>query len=209
MFHRPPPTDWRALLTVRRQTRYATDASIASGGDLGDRDIHVVMEGTVRLSLATREGREQVLFYLPPGSLFGEQAALGKSPVFADLVAVADEPCVVGQIATADMTALLARRPELIRDWMQMTGEKTSLFLAAAARAAFGSSRAQLTTVLLALGRRRKRVSISQERLARLCGTTRVTIAAQLHRLADEGLIRMKRNTIEIKDGRRMGRIAT
>lgn len=208
MLHHPPAADWRGLVPLKRHARHAAEAVIASGAEPGERAVYVVIEGTVRLSLATPEGREQVLAYVPAGSVFGEQAALGRTRLCPDLVAVADEDCVVGEISPSDLTAALARRPALIQDLMRITGEKTSLFLAAASRAAFGSARAQVTSVLAALGHRGDHVAITQERLARLCGTTRVTVAAQLHQLEDEGVIRLQRNRIEIKDAGRLGRLA-
>ncbi len=204
MLHRPPSVDWRQIAPIRRRLRFPTDATIVSGGEPAERTVYLLLEGTVRLSLMTADGREQAMVYLPPGSFFGEQAALGGVALCADLVAIADEPVEVGVILASDVTAALKQRPEAFQELMRITGEKTSLFLQAAARSAFGSARDRVASLLGALRHRQDPVAITQERLARLCGTTRVTVAAQLRQLADEGAIGIKRNAIVIRDTDRL-----
>ncbi len=204
MLHHPSGLDWREMVPIRRRLRFPADATIVSGGEPTERSVYLVIEGTVRLSLLTADGREQVMMYLPKGSLFGEQAALGRTTLCADLVAIADEPVEVGQIVASDIVAALKRRPDPFLDLMRITGEKTSLFIQAVARATFGSARDRVASLISALGQRQDRLAITQERVARLCGTTRVTAAAQLRRLADEGAIGMKRNAIVIRDAERL-----
>lgn len=200
MLHHPPRFEWLEAVPIARRVAYAADALIANGCDPEERVVYIVLAGTVRLSLLSPDGKEQVLMYLPAGSLFGEQAALGRAAIFSDLAAIADEECEVGHIRTADIVAALKTRSDPLEDMMRVTGEKTSFFLQAAARAAFGSARARVASLLSALGGDRKRVAISQERLARLCGTTRVTVAAQLHRLEREGAIEIGRSHVVIRD---------
>ncbi|MCW5770131.1 MAG: Crp/Fnr family transcriptional regulator [Rhodospirillaceae bacterium] len=200
MLHHPPRFAWLASVPISRRVPYAAEAVIANGCDPAERVVYVVLSGTVRLSLLAADGREQVLMYLPQGSLFGEQAALGQTALLSDLTAIADEDCAIGHLRTADIVAVLKTSSDPLRDLMRVTGEKTSFFLQATARAAFGSARARVASLLSALGSERKQVTISQERLARLCGTTRVTVAAQLHQLEEEGAISIGRSRIVIRD---------
>jgi CRP/FNR family transcriptional regulator len=200
MLYNPPRFDWLKLVPIARRIAYEADALIVSGCDPDERVVYIVLSGAVRLSLLTADGKEQVLLYLPEGSLFGEQAALGHTTVLSELVAIADEPCEVGQIRTDDMVAALKARADPLRDIMQVTSEKTSSFLQATARSAFGSARSRVASLLFALSSDRRHVAISQERLARLCGTTRVTVATQLHQLEQEGAIDIGRSKIVIRD---------
>ena len=195
---------WHEIVPIRRRIRYDADAMIVDGSDGDERSAYVVLDGMVRLSLLTPDGREQVLIYLQPGSLFGEQAALGHTKISADLVAFADEACEAGQIAASDLAATLNRDADPFREIMRLTSEKTALFVQAVARSSFGTARNRVADVLGALGQGRDCVSITQERLAHLCGTTRVTVAAQLRKLADEGAIMMQRNEIFIRDQNRL-----
>lgn len=205
MLHQPANLDWREAVPIRKRLRFAADAVIAGGGERASRTLYLLLEGTVRLSLMTTDGREQAMAYLPRGSLFGEQAALGGVALCSELVAIADEPVEIGVILASDVAAAVNERPGAFQELMRITGAKTSLFLQAAARSAFGSARDRLASVLAALRHRQDPVAITQERLARLCGTTRVTVAAQLRQLAEEGAISMKRNAIVIRDMERLG----
>src|SRR5690242_3977970 len=76
MLHHPLDFDWGRTVPIRRRLRFPADAVIASGGEPAERTFYLLLEGTVRLSLMTADGREQAMVYLPRGSLFGEQAAL-------------------------------------------------------------------------------------------------------------------------------------
>lgn len=197
MMHDPGAISWRSRLPVRRRTTYAAEATIVAGdADPAQRTAFLVLSGTVRLSHVTPDGAEQVMIYLPPGSLFGEQAALGRTRLYANLVAIADEACEIGLVYAADLAGALKESPEPLVELMRITSEKTSLFVEAVARAGLGAARARIASVLGALRRRRDEIEITQERLARLCGTTRPTVAAELHRLEQEGSVRVQRNRI-------------
>ena len=63
-------------LPIARKATFQPDAMIS--GQPPIRAIHLVMEGTVRVSLLARDGRERVLLYLTRGSIFGEQQALAE-----------------------------------------------------------------------------------------------------------------------------------
>ena len=195
---------WQEVVPIRQRLRYGAETMIVNGTDDAERSAYVVLEGMVRLSLLTSDGREQVMVYLTPGSLFGEQAALGRTKIGADLVAFADEVCEIGQIAASDLAAALNRDADPFREIMRLTSEKTALFVQAVARSSFGSARSRVADVLGALGQKCDHVAITQERLAHLCGTTRVTVAAQLRTLVDEGAITMQRNGIIIRDQNRL-----
>lgn len=202
MMHDPGRLTWRERLPVRRRTTYAAEATIITGADdPAERTALLVLSGTVRLSHVTADGSEQVMIYLPPGSLFGEQAALGRTRVNANLVAIADERCDIGHVYADDLAAVLQQGPEPLAALMRITSEKTSLFVEAVARAGLGAARARIGSVLGALRRRHDEIEITHERLARLCATTRPTVAAELHRLHEQGAIRVQRNRILFPHG--------
>lgn len=197
MLHDPGPISWPSRLPVRQRTAYAAEATIVTGNaNPAERTAFLVLSGVVRLSHVTPDGAEQVMIYLPPGSLFGEQAALGRTRLYANLVAIADEPCDIGLVYAVDLACALKESPEPLVELMRITSEKTSLFVEAVARAGLGAARARIASVLGALRRRRAEIEITQERLARLCGTTRPTVAAELRHLESQGAIRMQRNRI-------------
>jgi CRP-like cAMP-binding protein len=199
----PEPTvrlKWSEVLTIKQRARYLPETIFVPSKICVDRVVYVVLNGTVRLSILTRHGKEQVLAYMSRGSIFGEQAALGRKELCANLVVIVDEPSEIAIIPAADFIATLQQRSDSLIELMRISGEKTSLIVQAARRAEFGTVSSRVTSVLAALNRRVGNILISHERLAQLCGTSRVTVAAQLHRLEEEGVICLKRNCIQILD---------
>jgi CRP-like cAMP-binding protein len=79
--------DRRALGTEMREVSYSAGQVIFTRGDAG-RDIYLVIEGRVRLSILTAEGRELSFAHAGPGQIFGEIAMLDGGVRSADATAV-------------------------------------------------------------------------------------------------------------------------
>ena len=208
MLHEPQPLPWLDRLPLRHRRRFAAQSLILdAAGSTSDGETpvaHLVVEGVVRLSLLADDGKEQVLAYLPPGSLFGEQAALGQRGLQVHLVAIADEDCEIGAIAADEFIDVIAEFPQALGDLMTITSHKTSLFLKALGRASFGSPGARIATILETLGATQPEIEISQDRLAHLTGLTRVTVAKHLSQMEAAGAIAMERKRIVILDPERL-----
>src|SRR5262245_33927347 len=58
-----------------RSVQFDTDQMIFSRGDLG-REIYLVLDGRIRLSILSSDGGELSLAHAGPGDIFGEIAAL-------------------------------------------------------------------------------------------------------------------------------------
>ncbi len=71
-----------------REVKYTNGQVIFGRGDAG-RDIYLVTEGRVRLSVLTAEGRELSFAHAEPGAIFGEIAMIDSGPRTADATAVA------------------------------------------------------------------------------------------------------------------------
>jgi CRP-like cAMP-binding protein len=190
----PPRAKWLAQIPMREKLRFAGDALIETNPKM----VNVVLDGIVRVCLLSGDGRERVLWYLPKGSLFGEQAALGGASMRADVFAIADGPCQIGRILAEDILSEIRTNQELFLDIMRVTTQKTSLLVQELERAVFASARVQIACLLSTLGQNTCCVSMSQERLAHITGKTRVTVAAQLHHLEALGAIRLERSRILI-----------
>jgi CRP/FNR family transcriptional regulator, cyclic AMP receptor protein len=68
-------TDRAAIVGRMRKVHFQPDQMIFSRGDPG-RDIYLVMEGRIRLSVLSSDGRELSFDHAGPGNVFGEIAAL-------------------------------------------------------------------------------------------------------------------------------------
>lgn len=79
--------DRKAVAQEMRETSYSNGQSIFARGDPG-RDIYLVTQGRVRLSVLTAEGRELSFAHAEPGQVFGEIAVLDGGSRTADATAV-------------------------------------------------------------------------------------------------------------------------
>lgn len=76
-----------ALARQMRETKFGNGQVIFSRGDKGG-EIYLVLEGRVRLSVLSQEGRELSFAHAEPGQVFGEIAALDNGSRTADATAV-------------------------------------------------------------------------------------------------------------------------
>jgi CRP/FNR family transcriptional regulator, cyclic AMP receptor protein len=105
-------TDLAAVAAQMREVRYSGGQSIFARGDRGT-DIFLVVEGRVRLSILTAEGRELSFTHAVAGDIFGEIAALDGGERSADATALVDT-----RMMCLPMTALdrmMAAKPALAR----------------------------------------------------------------------------------------------
>ena len=68
-------TDRAAIAGRMRRVQFEPDQMIFSRGDPG-REIYLVLEGRIRLSILSSDGRELSFAHAGPGSVFGEIATL-------------------------------------------------------------------------------------------------------------------------------------
>lgn len=79
--------DRAAVVEAMRETKFQSGQVIFTRGDEG-RDVYLVADGRVRLSVLTAEGRELSFAHAEKGALFGEIAMLDGGPRTADATAV-------------------------------------------------------------------------------------------------------------------------
>jgi CRP-like cAMP-binding protein len=83
------PEEVEACAAAFRELRFKKGEMVFARGDPAAR-IYLVIEGRVRLAVATEEGRELSFRHAVAGELFGEIAALDGSPRTADATALTD-----------------------------------------------------------------------------------------------------------------------
>jgi CRP/FNR family transcriptional regulator, cyclic AMP receptor protein len=75
LFGSLPEADLTAIAGRMRRVQFDADQMIFSRGDPG-REIYLVLEGKIRLSILSSDGRELSFAHAGPGSIFGEIATL-------------------------------------------------------------------------------------------------------------------------------------
>lgn len=111
MFEPLDDADRRALLAEMRPVSFDAGQVIFTRGDKG-REVYLVTQGRVRLSVLTAEGRELSFAHAETGSVFGEIAMLDEGPRSADATAVAKTDAL--SLGRAAFMRLAGTRPHLI-----------------------------------------------------------------------------------------------
>jgi CRP/FNR family transcriptional regulator, cyclic AMP receptor protein len=102
--------DRQQVAARMRPATFSNGQLIFSRGDM-TRDIYLVLEGRVRLSILSGEGRELSLTHATPGTLFGEIACLDGGPRTANATAIAVVKVLL--LPHASMATLMDTNPRI------------------------------------------------------------------------------------------------
>ncbi len=201
-----------------RRRRYGRGEVVFHQDDPGDR-MHIIVEGRVRISLDSDDGREKDLALLKPGECFGEMSLFDGSNRSANATAVDNLETLVllredyleflgqhPQVA-AQITAVLATR---LRSANEMLGDLAFLdvptrvakhLLALAETHSAGAPDTADTADTI-------EIPIGQEELARLVGASRETVSRALNSYRRMGLLTTSHRRISITDIKALQRMA-
>jgi CRP/FNR family transcriptional regulator, cyclic AMP receptor protein len=117
LFARATPADLDAVAALAVERRYADGETVFSRGEAGEGMV-VVLQGRIRLSIVSSEGRELILREAEAGDVIGEIAVIDGGKRTADAIAVG--PVVAGFIGQPPFSRLLADRPALMTPILQV-----------------------------------------------------------------------------------------
>jgi CRP/FNR family cyclic AMP-dependent transcriptional regulator len=209
LFRSLSEADRGAVAAQMREATYGSGQLIFSRGDPGE-DIHLVVEGRVRLSVLSSEGKVLSFNHAGRGDIFGEIAALDGQARTADATALTD--VVTMMLSRASLVRLMDARPQLAQAAiafvcsrlratsdqieaiaLHSTQVRLARFLLAAI-ALKGQSEAGLQPVALDLG-------MSQTELGLLLGASRSKVNEALAALEELGAINRTAGHIECNVG--------
>jgi len=110
LFSRLSPDDLNAMLKLAREKRHGEHQFIFQKGDEGT-CMMLLLQGHVRISLSSAEGKEIILKRLEPGELFGEMALIDGEARCADAISEPGAEVILLLIYRRDFLAYLNRRP--------------------------------------------------------------------------------------------------
>ena len=111
IFSNLEPEDLVPLAGKLRRRRYQKGEVIFHQDDPADR-MHIIVEGTIRISITSDDGREKDLAVLQPGECFGEMAMLDGSNRSATATAV--DPAQTLALYREDFMEFLKEHPEVV-----------------------------------------------------------------------------------------------
>lgn len=210
------PDDRAALVRLGRPHRYRSGARVITQGDHSD-TVFVVVEGRVKITLDTPEGREIVLAVDGPGDLLGafEAVDVHGGPRTASNVAL--EPLQCWVITGDQLRAFLDARPRVSGVLLRWVIRR--LHVADRRRTETGSLDVahRLARFLVELGDQNGRVHaggtdvdipLTQDELASLIAASRDSVVRALTSLRARGLVTTGRRRITITDVDRLRRYA-
>jgi CRP-like cAMP-binding protein len=203
--------DRRALLTTARRRRFARNEVIFHEGDPGE-TLHLVSKGHVAIRVTTPLGDVATVRVLRPGDFFGELAVISPAPRNATAVALDptetlvvhrdefqrlldEQPSVQAVLVEALVTEVRRLAVQLL-DALYVPVERRVWRRLLELETVFGDSSG--ATV----------ISLTQEDLAQVVGTTRPTMNRLLRDGEDAGILRVSRGRVEIVDHDQLARRA-
>ena len=177
---------------TRRITRFARGAAVFSQGDAAT-DVFYLQQGSIKLSVLSRTGKEAVVAILGAGDFFGEGCLAGQPRRMATAHVLT--PSTVLVVEKAEMLDLLHGQPDLADRFLSHMLARNIRIEEDLIDQLFNSSEKRLARALLLLARygtedKPLRVpKLSQETLAEMVGTTRSRINFFMNKFRDLGFI--------------------
>lgn len=187
------------LLAICQQRRLRDGEYIYRQGEDGDA-MYGVLEGKVRLSNTTPEGRELLVMLLERGDWIGEVSLFDGAPRSQDAYAVGDTEVL--RIAKEQLDSLLEARPELYRHLVPMLCRKLRLALSYVEATALYPLSARLARRLLDLHEHQpsgdSELHFPQEDLAKMLAVSRQALSRELKRLEAAGAVAVSYGKLRI-----------
>jgi CRP/FNR family cyclic AMP-dependent transcriptional regulator len=209
LFRSLTEADCGAVAAQMREATYGSGQLIFSRGDPGE-DVHLVVEGRVRLSVLSIEGKVLSFNHAGRGDIFGEIAALDGQARTADATALTRVTTMM--LARASLARLMETRPQLAQAAvafvcrrlratsdqveaiaLHSTQVRLARFLLVAI-ALKGRSESDLQPVAFDLG-------MSQAELGLLLGASRSKVNEALAALEERGAVHRTAGRIECNAG--------
>lgn len=204
------PEAWGSLVSAGAPRTYEPGSTMLRQGDTATH-VLLLLAGRVRVSRVAADGTVLVLAVRGPGELLGEMAVLGDDDRSATVTAI--DRCGTRSIPAARFVGLvrsLGLEGELLRHAMRRIREGEELRAELAALPA-GQ---RIVHALMRLGvpltdaRVSVDVGLDQTELGQATGLSRSTVAAELARLREQGLIVTARRRIVVTDVRALRELA-
>ena len=175
--------------------------------------VYAVLEGTVRISAVSAQGKEAVLSLVETPYWFGEICLFDNLPRTHD--ALATGACRLLQVPQSAMLGILERHPLFWREMALLMSHKLRLSLINIEQISLMPASERLAHRLLMIAQgygeveqARRVLQLPQEDLAAMLGLSRQTINSLLKALEQQGIIGLSYGAIEVLDLQRLRQAA-
>jgi CRP-like cAMP-binding protein len=199
-----PEAVQEAIASAATPRRFDADEVICLEGEPA-RVLHILEKGWVKATRMSPEGREQALWFLESGEVFGDVALLTDTPSPGTIVAL--EAVETWTLEKSIFLRLIDQYPEMAMAVIRRLGERVLYFIGLVEDLSLRNVEARLAKTLL------KHANVSGDRLvvprrtwttfdemATRLGTVRDVLSRALKTLEDEKLLHVERHEIVILD---------
>ena len=215
LFQRLSPDQLRDLESRCRIRKFPAKTPIYLPADDAD-GVLLMVSGRAKICSITPDGKQSILAFVEAGEIFGELALFepGEREEYAEAVTAS----TVVLIAADEMKRLLERNPSVAMGVTRLVGLRRRRIERRLKYLLFHSNRQRLIHLLLELIEQYGRqttdgvqlgIKLSHQDLASIIGSTRETVTVILGELQAEGLLRLGRRKIVVRDPARLSRSTT
>lgn len=200
-----PDPDAKLLLRAGRTNTYARREVLVHEGDVAD-SFHIMLDGRAAVRVTTAAGESAIVNILGPDEHFGEVSLLGRDDPRRTASIVALEPVRTLSIPAGVFRDLRDRNPRLEQLVSGILARRVDELSAQVVEAMYDSLERRVVRRLSALAAiyrtssREVTIPLTQDELSQLVGGTRPSVNQVLRRLADDGLIEVRRGRILVRD---------
>jgi len=204
LFHGLSPKERNDLVSRARIRTFPSGETIFLMGASGD-SMMAVLDGNVRISVPSPEGKEIVLAIIQPGEVFGEIAVLDGKERTAEATAMTD--CTLAILERRDVMGFLETNPtgwprlvDLLCARLRHSDRQIAemAFLQLPVRLAKALLRMADMAAGLAGARAGARIRLTQRELGNIVGMTRESVNKCLREWQRKGMIKIEDNEIVI-----------
>ncbi|HNU63115.1 MAG TPA: Crp/Fnr family transcriptional regulator [Thiobacillaceae bacterium] len=198
--------DLHAVMALARNEAHPARHVIFREGEEGDR-LLLLLEGRVKVSLSSAEGKEAILSILEPGQLIGEMSLLDGGARSATVTTM--DVCRFLAIRRRDFLVFLERHPRVALALLQALSLRLRATNDQVGNLSFLNLPARLARILLNLGQQYGKhtgegivigLKLSQEELGNLVGVSRESVNRQVRLWVEAGLLDYAHGILIIKD---------
>jgi len=195
-----------ALMQLARKIVHPAKHTVFREGEPGDH-LLVVLEGRVKVSLISPDGKEAILSILEEGDLFGEMALLDGEPRSATVTTM--EKCAFLLLWRRDFLPFLERNPQVALKLLAALTKRLRATNDMVGGLSFLNLPARLARILINLGQQYGKltgegiaigIKLSQEELGNLVGVSRESVNRQIRQWVEMEVLDYTHGTIVLKN---------
>ncbi|HHU92847.1 MAG TPA: Crp/Fnr family transcriptional regulator [Halanaerobiaceae bacterium] len=195
------------LICEKARERKYLKGEIIFFEDNNDENLYILLEGRVKLTMLSPEGKEKAISILQVGDIFGEMSLFDQdtTPITAEVI---DDARLVS-ISFQDLENIIRKEPELAIKIIEALAKRSRLLTSQIRELVFQDAEGRLASLLMRFiedfGVEVKSgylidIVLTHQEIANLMGSSRVTVTKQLNQFIDEGIIKIHQRKIVVLD---------